>query len=250
MSQSVSQAGGCSNCRPLSPPPPPPPPPTLAQVLPSASSSSCSLLSFFLPLTPKWPSPSSCHSSRHNDYDNYQDHHQPDHHHRWWLPWRSPSQQAGTISTAGFRSQLTTLTVCLNHRVINQVCVDALQEDLPAIEQVAIVKLSVVTHNFYCIGHTIVLAHQQRHLNEGGDGDLRGCCGQRCQVFWDQHRPLQVHLKGSAAHLLLPCTKLFTDKSTSPPSSVVISTLRCSLPPPTQRFPSNPIQPDPTQQNI
>ena len=32
VSQSVSQSGGCSNCRPLSPPPPPPPPPTLAQV--------------------------------------------------------------------------------------------------------------------------------------------------------------------------------------------------------------------------
>ena len=32
VSQSVSQSGGCSNCRPMSPPPPPPPPPTLAQV--------------------------------------------------------------------------------------------------------------------------------------------------------------------------------------------------------------------------
>ena len=79
---------------------------------------------------------------------------------------------------------------------------DALQEDLPAIEQVAMVKLFVVAQLpdsislllFHRIVHCNVpvdlntyekCSHWniQQRLNAGGDGDLRRCCGQRDQVF-------------------------------------------------------------------
>ena len=32
---------------------------------------------------------------------------------------------------------------------------------------------------------------------QGGDGDLGGCCGQWDQVLRDQHRPVQAYIKGA-----------------------------------------------------
>ena len=39
---------------------------------------------------------------------------------------------------------------------------------------------------------------------QGGDGDLGGCCGQWDQVFWDQHRPIQVYIKGATLCSKIP----------------------------------------------